>query len=108
MPIQGTDPAPVDAATADIRKSPLYREAESLFSSLFQPGSGLVCDAADVSTNGASAVFCATMAESLGCTPTTRVGIVQLKSGFSQILTFGPNTDRCPRYSPEAVWGSHQ
>jgi dipeptidyl aminopeptidase/acylaminoacyl peptidase len=101
MPINGMDSSPVIAAMEDVRDSQLYRDAESLFTSLFQPGSGLVCDATDISTDGISAVFCASMAESLSSTPVLRIAITELATGLNRILTFGPNSDRCPRYSPD-------
>ena len=87
----------------DIRKSATYREAESLFTNLRQPGSGQVCDAADVSASpdGKHAVFAGSFLERLEGTPSSRICQVCLASGDTRVLTFGQHTDRMPRYSPD-------
>ena len=93
---------PFEIARRDIRESSLYREAEALYSSLFQPGTGQLSDATDVhvSPGGTHVVFTGTLVEKLEGVPTTRICQVELRSGQVRVLTFGPNQDRLPRYSP--------
>jgi len=87
----------------DIRASVLYREAESIYQSLRQPGSGQISDAAEihVSPDAARAVFSGAMVTELDGFPPTRICQVELATGDTQVLTFGPNTDRSPKYSPD-------
>jgi dipeptidyl aminopeptidase/acylaminoacyl peptidase len=89
----------------DIRESALYREAEALYSTVRRPGTGQISDASEihVASDGRSAVFTAAMVEALVGSPLSRVGRVDLDSGETRVLTFGPNTDRCPKYSPDAA-----
>jgi dipeptidyl aminopeptidase/acylaminoacyl peptidase len=88
----------------DIRETALYREAESLYRTLRQPGTGLISDAAEVSSNGTQAVFAGTMVAELNGAPPTRICMTDLSSGDTRVLTFGPNIDRSPKFSP---CGSH-
>jgi len=86
----------------DIRQSKLFAEAEDLYRSVRQPGSGQICDAADVhvSPDGQHALFAGIIMDDLkGGTP-TRVCKVDLRSGDVRVLTFGPHIDRLPKYSP--------
>jgi dipeptidyl aminopeptidase/acylaminoacyl peptidase len=87
----------------DPRETPLYREAEALFRAIRQPGTGQISDAADidVSSDGQRAVFVGTLMDQLEGAQPTRVCHVDLASGEVRILTFGPNTDRLPKYSPD-------
>jgi dipeptidyl aminopeptidase/acylaminoacyl peptidase len=87
----------------DIRESPLYKEAETLCSKLRQPGTGQISDAAEVhaAIDGKSAVFAGTIMDMLEGVPPTRICRVDLLSGDTQVLTFGPNMDRLPKYSPD-------
>lgn len=89
----------------DIRRTVLFREAESLHESLRQPGTGQISDAAEihVSPDGRCAVFAGTMMERLEGAPPTRICQVDLISGATHVLTFGPNMDRMPRYSPDGT-----
>jgi len=87
----------------DIRQTALYQEAEALFASVHQPGSGQISDGLEVSASpdGRHAVFSGTlMSEPVGA-PATRICQVDLESGQSKILTFGPHIDRLPKYSPD-------
>jgi dipeptidyl aminopeptidase/acylaminoacyl peptidase len=86
----------------DIRKAALYREAEALYRALRQPGTGQISDAAEVhvSPDNKCAVFAGTLVDSLEGTPPTRIYQVDLTLGNTRLLTFGPNTDRLPKYSP--------
>src|SRR4029077_16278862 len=86
----------------DIRESSLYREAETLYRRLRQPGTGQVSDAADVhaSPDGRRAAFAGTLMDTLEGAPPTRICQVDLTSGEIRVLTFGPNADRLPKYSP--------
>lgn len=87
----------------DIRDTPLYREAEQLYTALLRPGSGQIGDAAEInaSPDGQSVVLAGTIADSLDGMPPTRICQVNLASGDTRVLTFGPNVDRLPKYSPD-------
>jgi dipeptidyl aminopeptidase/acylaminoacyl peptidase len=85
----------------DIRDTPLYREAEALYQTLLQPGTGQISDAAEVSSNGTYAVFAGAIVDSLNGIPPTRICSTDLASGDTRVLTFGPNVDRCPKFSPD-------
>jgi dipeptidyl aminopeptidase/acylaminoacyl peptidase len=88
----------------DIRETALYREAETLYTTLRQPGTGQISDAAEVhvSPDGRRAVYAGVLMDTLEGASRTRICQVDLTSGDARILTFGPNTDRLPKYSPDA------
>src|SRR5688572_30055658 len=87
----------------DIRETALYREAEALFKTLRQPGTGQISDAVEVhvSPDGQRAVFTATLMDKLEGSPPTRIALTELSGGDTRVLTFGPNTDRLPKFSPD-------
>lgn len=85
----------------DIRDTALYREAETLYRAVRRPGAGLISDASEISTNGVHAVFSGTLIDSLSGVPPTRICITELATGDTRVLTFGPNIDRSPRFSPD-------
>lgn len=85
----------------DIRETALYREAEGLYQAFRQPGTGRISDAVEVSTNGTHAVFAGTLVEALNEAPPTRICLTDLATGDTRVLTFGPNVDRLPKFSPD-------
>jgi dipeptidyl aminopeptidase/acylaminoacyl peptidase len=85
----------------DIRPTALYQAAEALHRSLRQPGSGLISDALEISTNGTGAVFAGAMVDSLLGVPPTRICLTDLATADTRVLTFGPNVDRLPKFSPD-------
>lgn len=87
----------------DIRETALYREAEALYKTLRQPGTGQISDAAEVhvSPDGKYAVFAGTIVDRLEGAPPTRICKIDLTLGATRVLTFGPYTDRLPKYSPD-------
>lgn len=87
----------------DLRNTAEYREAEALYRALRQPGTGRIVDAAEVhvSSDGNDAVFAATLVDALEGAPPTRIARIDLVSGDTRVLTFGPNVDRLPRFSPD-------
>jgi dipeptidyl aminopeptidase/acylaminoacyl peptidase len=87
----------------DMRDNPLFKEAEGLLRSLWEPGTGLISDAADVSTNGTVAAFAAAVVDRLEGSPSTRIGLTNLSDGNTRVVTFGPNNDRLPRFSPDGT-----
>lgn len=87
----------------DIRDTALYREIQALYQSLRQPITGQISDAAEVhvSPDGKHAVFAGTRMDTLEGVPPTRICQLDLASGDTRVLTFGPHTDRLPKYSPD-------
>jgi dipeptidyl aminopeptidase/acylaminoacyl peptidase len=87
----------------DIRETVLYREAEVLFRAVRQPGTGQISDAAEVnvSPDGKRAVFTGTLVDKLEGAPPTRICLTELATGNTRVLTFGPNVDRSPKFSPD-------
>ena len=84
----------------DIRDTALYRETEALYRTFRRPGSGLIADAAEISAHGSRAVFTGTLVDS-GNEAASRICVTDLPSGDTRVLTFGPNTDRAPKLSPD-------
>jgi dipeptidyl aminopeptidase/acylaminoacyl peptidase len=85
----------------DIRQSALYREAEAVHQTLRRPAAGVISDATEVSAHGTKAVFAGTLVDALIGTPPTRVCLTDLITGDTRVLTFGPNVDRLPKFSPD-------
>ncbi len=87
----------------DIRATDLYQEIEALCKTLRQPGTGQISDAAEVnaSPDGKHVVFAGAIMDRLEGTPPTRICTTELSTGKTRVLTFGPNCDRTPRFSPE-------
>src|SRR6266404_3880263 len=92
-----------DPAARDIRESQLYREAETLYTSIWQPGTGQISDALAICAHpeGDRAAFSGVIVDRLEGTPSSRICQVNLTTGKVRVLTFGPNTDRLPKYSPD-------
>jgi dipeptidyl aminopeptidase/acylaminoacyl peptidase len=86
----------------DIRHSELYHEIEALCKTLRQPGTGQISDAAEVhvSPDGKQAVFAGAIMDKLEGTPPTRIAVTDLVTGDTKVLSFGPNVDRLPKFSP--------
>ena len=87
----------------DIRQTATYIEAEAFYREARKPGSGQISDAAEVhvSADGRHAVFAGAQMHELEGLPATRICEIELSSGDVRVLSFGPNTDRLPRYSPD-------
>jgi dipeptidyl aminopeptidase/acylaminoacyl peptidase len=87
----------------DIRETPLYRQSEALCKALRQPGTGQISDAAEahVSPDGKQAVFSGTLVDKLEGAPPTRICLTELTTGDTRVLTFGPNSDHLPKFSPD-------
>jgi dipeptidyl aminopeptidase/acylaminoacyl peptidase len=84
----------------DIRETPLYKEAEALYGCFRRPGSGLITDAMEISAHGSRAVFTGTLVDA-GNEAVSRICLTDLASGDTRVLTFGPNTDRAAKLSPD-------
>jgi dipeptidyl aminopeptidase/acylaminoacyl peptidase len=85
----------------DIRDTSLYREAEALYTAVRRPGTGLISDAAEVSTDGTRVAFAGTAVDKLEGTPPTRICLTDLATGDVRVVTFGPSIDRLPKFSPD-------
>jgi dipeptidyl aminopeptidase/acylaminoacyl peptidase len=84
----------------DIRETALYRETESLYRTFRRPGNGLIADAAEISAHASRAVFTGTLVDSSN-EAISRICLTDLTNGDTRVLTFGPNTDRAPKLSPD-------
>jgi len=87
----------------DLRATPLYREAASLHQRLRRPGSGQISDAVELQASPVAreAVFAGTLVDRLEGVPPTRICRIDLDTGDCRVATFGPHTDRLPKYSPD-------
>ena len=87
----------------DARETALYREAEALYTALRQPGTGQISDAAEVhvSPDERYVVFAGTLLDALEAASPTRICLTDLVSGDTRVITFGPNVDRLPKFSPD-------
>ena len=87
----------------DIRTTDLYREIEALCRAVRQPGTGQISDAAEVHTSpdGKYVVFTGSIMDRLEGAPPTRICTTELATGKTRVLTFGPNSDRAPKFSPD-------
>ena len=87
----------------DIRTTPAYREAEALFTAVRQPGTGQVSAAAEIHgcPTGRRAIFSGVIVDALEGTPPTRICEADLSTGHIDVLTWGPNSDRAPRFAPD-------
>lgn len=75
-----------------MRGTEVYERAERLTSVLRRPGSGLISDAGEVSTNGTDVVFTGSMVDTLNGAPLTRICCTTIATGQTRVLSFGPNT----------------
>ncbi len=93
----------VEPACADVRQTPLYDEAETIFRTVLNPGSGLPVGAVDVSASpdGSQIVFTGTLLESLDTAPAMRVCLTDLETGTTRVMSAGPNLDLSPKFSPD-------
>jgi dipeptidyl aminopeptidase/acylaminoacyl peptidase len=87
----------------DIRQTALYKEAEHLYSSFRKPGTGQISDATEVqsSSDGARVVYAGTIIDKLEGSYSTRLCLTNLGTGDTRVMTFGPNVDRLPKFSPD-------
>jgi dipeptidyl aminopeptidase/acylaminoacyl peptidase len=85
----------------DIREGALFREAESICRALRKPATGSISDAAELSAHGVQVAFAGSLVDTLNGVPRTRVCLLDLTSGDTRVMTFGPNDDRQPKFSPD-------
>jgi len=87
----------------DFHATELYREVEALSEIIRRPGTGQISDAAQAhaSPAGKQVVFAGASMDRLEGTPQTRICMTEVATGAPRVLTFGPNTDRLPRFSPD-------
>lgn len=86
----------------DIRSAPLYSEVEKLCMAIRSPGRNEISDASEIcaATDGQSAVFTATIADSLQGAFPTRIAIANLSTGHVSVLTANNGNDKSPKLSP--------
>ena len=86
----------------DVRGGESYQQAHRLYRCLRQPGTGQISDATEVHVrpDGRYALFTGTILDALEGSAATRVCQVDLETGETRVLTFGPATDRLAKYSP--------
>jgi dipeptidyl aminopeptidase/acylaminoacyl peptidase len=87
----------------DIRDTAVYHEVDAFYRALRQPGTGQISEAVEVhvSPDGRHVVFAGTLMERLEGVPPTRICVTDLSTGDTRVLTFGPNIDRLPKFSPD-------
>jgi dipeptidyl aminopeptidase/acylaminoacyl peptidase len=85
----------------EIRDTDVYRRIEQLHRELHQAGTGLISEAAEISANGAEAAFAGTLVQELTGALPMRICLIGLAAGDMRALTFGPNVDRLPKFSPD-------
>jgi dipeptidyl aminopeptidase/acylaminoacyl peptidase len=90
----------------DIRGSELYTAASAFYECVRRAGTGQISEAAEVhaSPDGSQAVFAGTLTDALEGALPTRICLTQLRTGETRVVTFGPNTDRLPKFSPQGRW----
>jgi len=93
------------SSVRDLRNTDLYREAEALYTNFLRPGTGQISDIAEVnaSPDGKYAAYVGMLMDTLEGKPPGRICRSDLLSGATRVLTFGPNTDRLPRHSPDGL-----
>lgn len=91
------------AVRKDVRGSAIYAEIEGQARRYLRPGSGAFANVSEVAVapDGNRAAFTGAMLEKLDGVPTTRIGLADMATGAVQVLTFGPNSDRLPKWSPD-------
>lgn len=87
----------------DIRSTPLYLEAETMIQSLRRPGSGIMYDMREINTSsdGLKIVFSGIYTDKAEGKPTSRICLTGVNDTSVRVMTFGPNTDREPKFSPD-------
>lgn len=87
----------------DFRGHRSFIEAQQLTSAWLRPGSGEACSLSQlmVSPDGATAVATAVVCEELQGHPSTRIALVDLKTGCIELVTRGPGSDSSPKWSPD-------
>jgi dipeptidyl aminopeptidase/acylaminoacyl peptidase len=87
----------------DLRTTETYRSVEALVKESRRPGTGQISDAHELhaAPDGTRAVFAGVVVDALQGIFPTRICEVELTSGDLRVLTFGPNTDRLPKYAPD-------
>jgi dipeptidyl aminopeptidase/acylaminoacyl peptidase len=89
----------------DERLTSLFADAEAAMRALRRPGTGQLSDAAEVSLapDGGRIAFSGTLLDRLEGGFPTRICTTDVASGETRVLTFGPNTDRLPKFSPDGT-----
>ncbi|MGB8021406.1 MAG: S9 family peptidase [Candidatus Nanopelagicales bacterium] len=87
----------------DIRSTPLYREVEDHFRAVLEPGFGALQHPATPapSPDGRLVAFTGEVLHALEGRPEHRVQVAELGGSTSRQVTFGPNDDLGPAWSPD-------
>jgi dipeptidyl aminopeptidase/acylaminoacyl peptidase len=91
------------ASRQDLRNTASYQEAHDFYAAIRRPGTGQISDLVDVhaSADGKEAVFAGFIVDDLDGSTPTRICHIDLDSGQTRVLTFGPHNDRLPKFSPD-------
>jgi len=84
----------------DVQPMDYFQEAMDIYRAARRPGEGLITDAAELSTDGRCVSFAGTLVDRLEGIFATRICLTDLSSGDTRVVTFGPHTDRLPKFSP--------
>lgn len=81
----------------------LFHHAENLTTAWFKPGTGHIATLTQIaaSPTGRHAAAAAQICDRLEGLPTTRLAMIDLKSGDMDVLTHGPHSDSSPVWSPD-------
>ncbi|MFB8344616.1 S9 family peptidase [Brucella cytisi] len=93
----------------DFRKHPFFERAKQLTRAWLRPGTGEVATLSQLSVrpDGLRATAAASVCEALEGTTTrdgtasTRIAVIDLRSGELEVFTQGPGFDTSPKYSPD-------
>lgn len=93
----------LQTAATDLRGSATFDEALSIFREVLQPGCGRPTNATEVVAGPDRIAFTATMIQALDGPPTLRICVANIVTGDMQVVSFGPNLDLTPRFSPDGT-----
>lgn len=87
----------------DMRGTALFQEVEAFYRCLRNPGGGQISDVLEISAapDGRTALFTGAIINELEGAVPTRICSVDLETGDTRVLTFGPWSDRAPRHAPD-------
>ena len=90
-------------AATDLRSTRTFEEASTVFREVLQPGCGRPTNAIEVVASADRIAFTGTLLQTLAGSPALRICLADIASGAMQVVSFGPNLDMTPRFSPDGA-----